>query len=168
MKESHIITIIEQRCVGLLCEAEIAEIEIHVADCDDCHRAYRAAQVSNRLVRARAAETIEASPFFNTRVMAALRERELSPELPALLRMWKAAGSLVSAMAAVVVILIALTIFGTGTGADPQLQPTEMAVSQSIFSPEYVVFEQGEGADDSLAYDQVLTTVYDSEDVDGQ
>lgn len=166
MKESHIITIIEQRCVGGLCEAEITEIEIHVADCADCRRAYKAAQVSDRLVRARAAETIEPSPFFNTRVMAALRERELSPELPALLRMWKAAGSLVSAMAAVVVILIGLTVFGTGT--DPQLPPTEMAVSQSMFSPEYVVFEQGEGADDSLAYDQVLTTVYDSEDVDGQ
>ena len=166
MKESHIITIIEQRCVGELCEAEIVEIEVHVARCADCRRAYRAAQISDSLVRARAAETIEASPFFNTRVMAALRERELSPELPALLRMWKAAGSLVSAMAAVVVILIGLTIFGTGT--DTQSQPTEMAASQSIFSPEYVVFEQGEGADDSLAYDQVLTTVYDSEDVDGQ
>ena len=166
MKESHIITIIEQRCVSGLCETEIAEIEVHIADCTDCRRAYRAAQISDRLVRARVAETIEASPFFNTRVMAALRERELSPELPALLRMWKAAGALVSAMAAVVVILIGLTIFGTGT--DTQSQMTEMAVSQSMFSPEYVVFEQGEGADDSLAYDQVLTTVYDSEDVDGQ
>ncbi|HJQ68691.1 MAG TPA: hypothetical protein VKA70_06950 [Blastocatellia bacterium] len=166
MKESHIITIIEERCIGQLCQAEITEIEIHVADCSDCRRAYRAAQISGRLVRARAAETIEASPFFNTRVMAALRERQLSPELPALLRMWKAAGSLVSAMAAMVVILIALTIFGGN--AEPQMQPTEMASSQSIYSPEYVVFEQGEGADDSLAYDQVLTTVYDSEDVDGQ
>ena len=166
MKESHIITIIEQRCVSGLCEAEIAEIEVHIADCADCRCAYRAAQISDRLVRARVAETIEASPFFNTRVMAALRERELSPELPALLRMWKAAGSLVSAMAAVVVILIGLTIFGTGT--DSQSQMTEMVVNQSMFSPEYVVFEQGEGADDSLAYDQVLTTVYDSEDVDGQ
>ena len=166
MKQSHIITIIEQRCIGQLCQAEIAEIEIHVADCADCRRVYRAAQVSDRLVRARAAETIEASPFFNTRVMAALRERQLSPELPALLRMWKAAGSLVSAMAAVVVILLALTIFGGN--AEPQLQSGEMASSQSIYSPEYVVFEQAEGADDSLAYDQVLTTVYDSEDVDGQ
>jgi hypothetical protein len=80
--------------------------------------------------------------------------------------MWKAAGTLVSAMAAVLVILIGLTIFGAG--ADPQLPQAEMAASQSIFSPEYVVFEQGEGADDSLAYDQVLTTVYDSEEVDGQ
>jgi len=166
MKESHIIRIIEERCVGGLSEAEIAAIEMHAADCADCMRAYGAAKVSDQLIRARASEAIEASPFFNTRVMAALRERELSPELPALLKMWKAAGSLVSAMAAVTVIMIGLTIFGANT--DPQLQQTEMAISQSIFSPEYVVLEQGDSADETLAYDQVLTTVYDSEELDGQ
>jgi hypothetical protein len=166
MRERHIIRIIEERCVGGLCEAEIAEIEIHVADCADCMRAYRAAKISDNLVRARAAEAVEASPFFNTRVMAALRERELSPELPALLRMWKAAGALVTAMAAVVVILIGLTIFGTD--ADQQMQQTEVAASQSIYSPEYVVFDQGENSDESLPYDQVLTTVYETEESDGQ
>jgi hypothetical protein len=166
MRETHIIKIIEERCVAGLCETEIAEIEIHIADCADCRWAYGAAQVSDDLVRARVAESVEASPFFNTRVMAALRERELSPELPALLRMWKAAGALVSVMAALVVILIGLTIFGTNS--DLQFQQSDLAASQNIYSPEYVVFGGGDNIDESIQYDQVLTTVYDSEEVDGQ
>ncbi len=166
MQETHIINIIEQRSVAGLSETEIAKIEVHTALCSDCRRAYRAAQVSDALVRARAAESVEASPFFSTRVMAALRERELSPELPALLRMWKAAGALVSVMAALVVLLVGLTIFDTN--ADPQMQTPDLAAIQNIYSPEDLVFDEGENIDESIQYDQVLTTVYGSEEVDGQ
>lgn len=166
MQETHIINIIEQRSVAGLSENEIARIEIHIAHCSDCRQAYRAAQVSDALVCARAAESVEASPFFSTRVMAALRERELSPELPALLRMWKAAGALVSVMAVLVVLLVGLTIFDTGS--DPQLQPSDVAAIQNIYSPEYVVFNEEDNIDESIQYDQVLTTVYGAEEVDGQ
>jgi predicted anti-sigma-YlaC factor YlaD len=166
MQETHIINMIEQSGVAGLSEIEVAKIEIHIALCADCRRAYRAAQVSGDLLRARAAESVEASPFFSTRVMAALRERELSPELPALLRMWRAAGALVSVMAALVVLLIGLTIFDTGSV--PQAQASDVAAVQNIYSPEYVVFGDGDNIDDNIQYDQVLTTVYGAEDVDGQ
>ena len=167
MQETHIIDIIEQRGVAGLSETEIAKIEIHIALCSDCGRAYRAAQVSDSLVRARAGESVEASPFFSTRVMAALRERELSPELPALLRMWKSAGALISAMAVLVVVLVGLTIFDTNS--IPQVQASDLAAIQNIYSPEYVVFGEADNIDEGiLQYDQVLTTVYGSEEVDGQ
>ena len=166
MQETHIINIIEQSGVAGLSETEIAKIEIHIGVCSDCRRAYSAARVSDSLVRARAEESVEASPFFSTRVMAALRERELSPELPALLRMWRAAGALVSVMAALVVILIGLTVFDTSS--IPQVQASDLAAMQNIYSPEYVVFGDADNVDESIQYDQVLTTVYGSEEVDGQ
>ena len=53
------------------------------------------------------AETVEPSPFFHTRVMAALREKQT--EGPAFARMWRAAGALVSSMVAAVVLFAVLS-----------------------------------------------------------
>lgn len=165
MPDNHIITMLEEKPAGRLSEAEIVAIETHAAGCPGCMLAYKAARASDSLIRARAAETIDVSPFFKTRVMASIKERQLSPELPALLRMWRAAGSLVSMMAALVVILIGLTIFSYSP--DSQTQSREIASSQSIYSPEYVVLEGGDIAGDAMPYDQVIGTIYDSEDEDG-
>jgi hypothetical protein len=165
MRDNHIIQMLEERPFGSLSQEEGKIIESHVAGCAECGRAHEAARISFLLVRERAAETVEVSPFFKTRVMATLRERQLQPEPPALVRMWRAAGALVSGMAAMVMILIGLTIFTYGSGSQPQ-QPE--LTSQNIYSPEYVVFEQDDPADDGLAYDQVLSTIYDSGDADEQ
>jgi hypothetical protein len=163
MQGNHIIKLLEERGVGQLSESEMAALAAHAADCHECMRAYQAARLSSVLIRARASETVEPSPFFKTRVMAAIREKQLSPEPPALVRMWRAAGALVSAMAMLVVILVGLTLFGYGPG--PQIQTAEAA--QNIFSPEYVVFEPDDAASESLPYDLVLATMYDSEETDG-
>jgi hypothetical protein len=156
---------LEEKPFGSLSQEERKIIESHTAGCTECSQAHEAAQISSVLIRERAAETIEVSPFFKTRVMATLRERQLKPEPPALVRMWRAAGALVSAMAAVVMILVGLTVFTYGPDSQPQ-QPE--LTSQNIYSPEYVVFEQDDSADDGLAYDQVLSTIYDSGDGDEQ
>lgn len=165
MRDDHIIRMLEEKPVGRLSDDEVAFIESHAARCSECLRAYQAARVSGDLIRARVSETIEASPFFKTRVMAAIRERQLSPELPAIVRMWKAAGALVSTMAALVVILVGLTVFSYNP--DSQAEPVEI-ISQSIYSPEYVLFEQDEGEEEGFQYDQVLATFYESGDGDGQ
>ncbi len=163
MRDNHIIRILEERAIDGLAEGEIIAIEAHSADCPACLRAYEAARLAAEMLRARASETVEPSTFFKTRVMASIREKQLSPELPALLRMWKAAGSLVSMMAVLVVVLIGLTVFSGSSGT----QANELVAGHSIYSPEYVVFEPG-SMDDSLAYDQVLSTMYDLGDFDGQ
>jgi hypothetical protein len=97
--------------------------------------------------------------------MAALRERQLSPEAPALVRMWRTAGVLASSMAALLMVLIALTIFTTGT--DSQMQSAATAASQNIYSPEYVVLQQDDLEDDVLTNDDVVATMYELEDADG-
>ena len=162
MRDNHIIQMLEEKPFGGLSQQEIETIKSHNADCPDCGQAHAAAQISFEMIKERASETVEVSPFFKTRVMAALRERHLQPEPPALVRMWRAAGALVSAMAAMVVILVGLTVFTYQPDSQPDL------TSQNIFSPEYVVFEQDDAADDGLAYDQVFSTMYDSGDSDDQ
>lgn len=166
MQDSHIVKMLEAKTVSSFSADEIKLIETHTADCAACSQAYKAARVSESLIRARAAETIAPSPFFKTRVMAAIRERQLSPELPAIVRMWRAAGALVSAMAMVVAVLIGMTFYNSAP--DSQLQSPELLASQSMYSLEYMEFEQTDLAEDGVAYDQVIGTIYDSEDGDGQ
>ena len=162
MRETHIIRMLEEKPIGGLSEDEIANAESHIAQCAKCKRAYEAARISTALILARASEATEVGPFFKTRVMAALRERHLSPEVPALVRMWRAAGTLASTMAALLVILVALTVF------DSRMQSPAVTPSQNIYSPEYVVFEQGDLDDDSLAFDELIATMYEPEDENGQ
>jgi hypothetical protein len=151
---------LEEKPIGGLSEGEIANAESHIAQCSECKRAYDAARISTSLILARASEATEVGPFFKTRVMAALRD--LSPEVPALVRMWRAAGTLASTMAALLVILVALTVF------DSRMQSPAVTPSQNIYSPEYVVFEQGDLDDDTLAYDELIATMYEPEDENGQ
>jgi hypothetical protein len=97
--------------------------------------------------------------------MAALRERHLSPEPAPIVRMWRAAGAMISAMAALVAILIGLSLFtyAPDTNALP-----ERSATTSIYSPEFVVLERGDLTDEQAAYDMVLGTMYDSEETYGK
>ena len=162
MRDQHIITLLGEKPASQLSAGERAAIESHAAACGECSRAYRAAQVSATLIAARAAERHAATPFFKTRVMAAIRDRRLTPEPAAWLRIWRAAGAMVLAMTTLVVILIGLTVFNY-----PLYAPAmpEAVASQSFDSPDALVFDQDDAADET--YDQVLGTIYDSEDGDG-
>ena|ERR1700754_4307785 len=164
MQDPHITRLLEEKPVSHLSAAALEAIEAHITACTDCLRAYRGARISETLIEARKAERQEVSPFFKTRVMAAIREKRLSPELPAWVRLWQAAGSLVLTLASVVLILIGLTIFNS-----PLDGPTmpEAMTTQNIYSPDEVVLGQDDAADEAVGYDQVLGTMYDTEDGDG-
>src|SRR5205085_5243227 len=118
---------------------ELAAIESHVAACGECLRAYRAARLADTLLSARAAERQEVSPFFKTRVMAALKDRQLLPEPPAWLRLWRAAGALLLTMATLMVILIGLTVFNDSPASPPA---PEAITSQNSYPPGDVVIGQ--------------------------
>ena len=163
MQDNHIVKMLEKKPFSALSQDEFVVIKAHIAECPGCLHTYESAKVTEILIRARTAELATPSPFFKTRVMAAIRERQLSPELPAIVRMWRAAGALVSTLAMLVAILIGVTFYNHG----PDQQP-EINVSENIYSLEYVEFGQPDFADYGVAYDQVLGTIYDSEDADGQ
>jgi anti-sigma-K factor RskA len=162
MRDEHIISLIENAPLSGLSESELAHVRAHTGQCAECRRAFEAAHISTLLLRERAAETVEPSPFFQTRVLAALRERQAATEVSAFRRLWNSTGALVSSMAATVAALLILTVFA------PNSQPTtgahEVASVYDSYSAEEVIFEQGEAtATEQMSYGQVLSTLYESE-----
>src|SRR5437660_2147877 len=110
MKDEHIIAMLDRVPLDRLNESELASIQAHADTCVKCGRALDAARVSSLLLKSRAAETFEPSPFFQTRVLALLRERQAAAvEAWSLGRLWRSAGILFSTMAATVAVLAALT-----------------------------------------------------------
>src|SRR5437660_862399 len=93
MKDEHIIAMLDRVPLDRLNESELASIQAHADTCVKCGRALDAARVSSLLLKSRAAETFEPSPFFQTRVLALLRERQAAAvEAWSLGRLWGAAG----------------------------------------------------------------------------
>ena len=160
MKDDHIINIIESAPLGSLSESEIMLVRVHVESCPSCRRAYQAAELSAVLIKERTAETIEPSPFFQTRVMAAWREQQVIEKVPAFWRLWKSAGALVSTLT---VTTAALAAFSFLTPSSANLTSQETAVAASPYSAEAVVLDQNQG-EEQLSYDQVLNTIYVNDD----
>ncbi|HEX8139341.1 MAG TPA: hypothetical protein VF544_17395 [Pyrinomonadaceae bacterium] len=154
-------SIIESAPLNALSESDVAKIRAHTQSCPECLRAFEAAQLSALLLRERAAVEAEPSPFFQTRVLAALRERQAQGAGLSFKRLWKATGALVSTMAAGVAALALLTIFAPGP------QPTVGPQSQqaySAYSAERVIFEREALPEDQMSYGQVLATLYEPEE----
>jgi hypothetical protein len=158
MKENHIIELLENRSFASLKESERAVIQAHTANCTSCARAYDATKIASALLRERAVEAVEPSPFFHTRVMAALRERQ--NEVPAFKRLWQTAGALVSSMTATVALLAVLSFVVPGT----QTSTTAQASESNGYSAEEVILNQNSLQDEQASDAQVLTTLYPAED----
>jgi hypothetical protein len=158
MEEKHIIEILDNTAITSLSEIELTEIRAHAKDCVSCGDAFEAAQLSTVILRSRAQVTIEPSPFFQTRVMAALREQQAVESVPAMWRLWKSAKVLVSSMAVTTAALAALSfVLPVPTPGSNQ--------AASAFSAESVIL--GPGSDD-LSYEQVMSTIYAEEDEAGK
>src|ERR1051325_6387094 len=109
MRGDHIIDLLERGRFASWSEEERSRIETHAESCPACRNAYEASRVSALLLEARVGVVIPPSPFFQTRVMAALREQQAASEGDVLRRLWRAAGALVSAMVMSVLLLIGVT-----------------------------------------------------------
>ncbi|HEY5885970.1 MAG TPA: hypothetical protein VIT88_14880 [Pyrinomonadaceae bacterium] len=150
MSEQHIISILESTRFANLSESEHSRIRAHSASCDDCARAYRVASVSASMLESRMTETVEPSPFFHTRVLAAVREKQ--NEAPAFARLWRAAGALVSSMAAAVVLFGVLSF----AVLDQQSVPGD-ASAATAYSAEALILND---AEEEQTDGQVLSTLY--------
>jgi hypothetical protein len=158
MKEKHITEVLDNASITSLSEIELHEIRVHTKECVSCRDAFEAAQLSAVILRSRAQVTIEPSPFFQTRVMAAWREQQAVESVPAMWRLWKSAKVLVSSMAATTAALAALSFVLPATSATVD-QPV------SAFSAESVIMSPGS---DELSYEQVMSTIYAVEDEAGK
>jgi hypothetical protein len=159
MKDEHIKDMLDAAPFASFGESELAAMRSHADSCAECGRAYQAARVSASMLRERASQIIEPSPFFQTRVLAALRERQSAGEAWSLGRLWKAAGLLVSSMALTVAALAALAFV-----APQQATMQQVASASDTYAAEDVIFNQDMAADGQSSYDQVLATLYGADD----
>ncbi|MDT5270377.1 MAG: hypothetical protein QOH49_2563 [Acidobacteriota bacterium] len=158
MRDEHIKRLLDEAPLSSLGERELAAVRAHAEVCVECRRAFDAAQVSTLMLKARTAEAFEPSPFFQTRVLAALRERRAAEEERWTLgRLWKSAGLLVSSLAATTA---ALAVF-TFVAPQEQTSAQELA-SSGTYTAESVIFD--ETGEEQMTYDQVLTSLYGSEE----
>jgi anti-sigma-K factor RskA len=160
MKEKHIIGLLENTSFGSISAADLKLIEVHAAECDSCARAFTAARVAAAMLRERTAESFEPSAFFQTRVMAHLRERQATAEKWSWIRVWRAAGALASSMVAVVVALAVLTFVVPESLTTAELLETTSA--RNSYSAEEVILNPNEFADEQVSDGFVLTTLYDA------
>ena len=158
MESKHIIDILESASLTGISEAELTTIRLHSDSCESCGKAFEAAQQASYLIRQRCREKIEPSPFFQTRVMAAWKEQQATESVPAIVRLWRSAGALVSTMALTTAALAAFSFVlpasSNGVGQE--------AVAQNSYSAEGVILGQDQN-DDQISYEQVLNTIYEDE-----
>jgi hypothetical protein len=153
MKDKHIIYILDETPFGNLSAEQLTIIRSHSVECANCLNAYHAAKLSGVVLAERVQTLVEPTPFFQTRVLAALREQQSVESVPAWLRLWKSAGALVSSMAVATVALAALSF---------AVPATTQQQTATAYSAESVILDQG--SDEQLSYEQVLSTIYADED----
>ena len=157
MKDKHIIELLESIPFRSISTEQMTVITAHVSSCDGCRNAYEAARVMDVLVKERASVVVAPSPFFQTKVMAAWRERQVE-NVPAWLRLWKSAGALVSSMAVTTAALAALSFLVPGS-----VVSTQETLAVNSYSAEGVILEQSAG-DEQLSDEQLLNAIYAEED----
>ena len=153
---THITEILDRASIVALSESDLNEVRAHVLECMACRDAYEAARLSAVVMKSRAEAVIEPSPFFQTRVMAALREQQAVESVPAMLRLWRSAKALVSTMA-VATAALAVISFMQPSQTTPATDQTA-----SAYSAYSVIMDQG--SDDQMSYEQVLSTIYDDDE----
>jgi hypothetical protein len=158
MRNEHILELLDSAPLRSLSEADLARIREHSDQCSLCRRAFKSAQVSSLLLREQATAAIEPSPFFKTRVMAAIRDRQAAAGAFSFLRFWKAARSLVYSMAAIVVLLAGLTI--SQPGMLMQWESPDQIAGVSADDPEWAFLTADSASSQEMTYDQVLTDIY--------
>ncbi|MDX6446255.1 MAG: hypothetical protein QOH71_3329 [Blastocatellia bacterium] len=163
MKTEHVISILEGNPFVALNRDELAKIEAHTLTCEACRKAYEAAQVSAALLHERARGAFEPSAFFQTRVLAELRERQSANERWAWGRLWRTAGGLASSMVATVATLAVLTFVVPGTQTSESQSSTPVL---NAYSTDAVVFDQSTAPSDQISDSDVLATLYETDNND--
>ena len=160
MSNHHILQLLEERSLPELSAEELNRIAAHTEVCQECSSAYEAAQIAFALLQERAAITVEPPPFFQTRVMAAIRERNQSGDVWGFTRMWQAARTLLGAMAALVVLLTTLTLY---SGSNSFSTSPESSLSYNADASELAIYGLDGFDEQDITNSQVLSDIYSLE-----
>jgi anti-sigma factor RsiW len=149
MKNEHIFQILDEKPFEELNASEFAKIERHAAACADCRRAFNAAKISSDLLKSHAAQQFKSSPFFQTRILAALREQK-SKSIAAFRLWWQAASALVMTMLLIVSVLGVFVI----------LESNNEQTASGEDTGESVIFTQND-SQAKLTNNQALQMIYE-------
>src|SRR5262245_8674396 len=152
MQEEHIIELLDTRPLNDLSESELSAIKEHTVNCGRCHHAFRAAQLSNLLLRSMAEPKIEPTPFFTTNLMAAIRDKQTQFVSFSFFWIWREANRLIYSMAVLAVILGVMTLWQLGTHT-PNMR-------LSTIDPLELIVYGTDSTTDELSYGQVLMDLY--------
>ena len=155
MRDEHIINLLENSPLRSLSENDLTVIRLHTESCSGCLQAFQAAQVSQALLTERAAVEFQPSPFFHTRVLATLRERQTANDSWAFTRLWRSAGALASSMVATVATLAILTF----VIPDAPVATSQVSSLPNSYSAEEVLLEQTPQSDE-VSDAQLLNSIY--------
>jgi hypothetical protein len=165
IERNHILGLIESQPLADMSETDLATVRAHSDICSSCKRAFEAAQISALLLKEGSPETFEPPPFFQTRVLAALRERQTASEPWAWSRIWKATGALASSMIATVAALAVLTFVIPGTQTNTG--SVQLTSANSAYSEEEAILNEGElnanQLDIQTSDGQVLNALYETD-----
>lgn len=153
MNNDHIIEKLDGVGLSALSPAEADAVRAHAADCADCAVALRDANVARSLVRSRVEVATVAPPaFFETRVLAALREKQvLKTPFWSFRRWWQASSGLVSAMVLMAAVFGLLTLFAPNDG------PQDVS-NFNLYSTEAEVLNQRSARE--MTREQMLDVIY--------
>jgi len=157
MNHKHIIEILDNSPLPGLSQSDLELVKSHSKECESCAHAYQAARLSTMIISERAGSAIEPTPFFQTRVMAAWRERQAQENVPAWSRLWRSSRALVSSMALATAALGVLSFFAPAI-------PSAGNETASTYSAEAVLM--GQQSEDQMSYEQVLSAIYNDDDDD--
>lgn len=154
MNEQHITDILDSTPLARLSDGELSAIGEHTARCGECRQAFQAAKASAAVLKFEAEQAFEPAPFFQTKVMAALREQRNSLKpVRVFWRLWQASGSMVSLM----VLMVAGLIFAA------QLAPAARGDNQPVAaadSTEVVILEPDSALRD-MTSEQIFQEIYE-------
>ena len=159
MKSRHITEILDRSAFAELSESDLAIIKSHASDCPQCLREFEAARVSSVLLKfGSEAQAPPPSPFFQVKVINALREKQnLRKPIAAFQRWWQASAAPIFLMLMTVAVLISLTFLAPQSSADDSLAEVS---SYNLYSTDAVILNQNPARE--LTTEQVFQELYNT------
>ena len=159
MTHQNILKILDENKFAELSKADLARIERHAAACQICRKAYHAARISSVLFEnPQVSEIFEPPPFFQTKVLAAWREKQaIQKPLAAFYRWGQASAALIVLMLMTVAGLIALTAFAPNSSAN-EIQANQQ--NFNLYSTDSIILNQQSAK--KLTAEQVLQVLDNS------
>jgi predicted anti-sigma-YlaC factor YlaD len=153
MNDKHILEILDEKRFIELGEDDLETIQNHSAECSSCNSAFEAARISAVLLDIRAENpAIEPSPFFQAKMMNALRAKQnLRKPFAAFRRWWQASSILVGSMLLLVFAFVALTFLA------PKSKTDEAVSTYNLYSTDSVILNQKPR---NLTTEQTLEVIY--------